>query len=178
MNTGEGCRAVTSRSDAEASLILSASELRLGKPCLCRVSEFGSTAGQSSPARPPPTRAEQANTSAVIAVRNCDPPEPRGRIPRRFIATSGGSGTCRSPTSARLRRCWREPLVRYHPCQAVGDRRAMASSIAARRRTSSNGLSICPAKPAAFMRRWSALLARPEMAMTGWCVWPSKLRSA
>ena len=70
------------------------------------------------------------------------------------------------------------PLLQYYPCQAVGDRRAKASSIAARRRTSSNGLSICSAKPAAFMRRWSALLARPEMAMTGWCVWPSKLRNA
>ena len=31
----------------------------------------------------------------------------------------------------------------------------MASSIAARRRMSSNGLSICPAKPAALMRWWS-----------------------
>jgi hypothetical protein len=82
MNTGEGCGAVASRSDAEASLILSANELRLGKPWLCRMSEFGSTAGQSSPARPQPTRAEQANTSAVIAVRHCYSPEPRGRIPR------------------------------------------------------------------------------------------------
>jgi hypothetical protein len=33
MNAGEGCRAAALRSNAEAGLILSLNELRLGEPC-------------------------------------------------------------------------------------------------------------------------------------------------
>ncbi len=51
----------------------------------------------------------------------------------------------------------------------------MAASIAARRRAASNGLSIYRAKPASLMRRWSALLARPDTAMTGWCAYPFQI---